>query len=292
MPFDLQRADWTRLSNARRVRETGFTLIELLVVIAIIAILAALLLPGLASAKMNAQKTNCASNLRQLCTGYALYRGDNNGSMIGKTSIDSSGGFEWVNTLSPNWANSSNIILCPSVNVLSPKQLAANGNTPGNADTPWTDDTGTSYVTESGYTVNGWLYDDTDQYSMAVPADRFNKEGNVAQTSKCPVFFDGVWIDTWPMETDTLNSYEPVNLYTGNYSVENATGGGGMGRLLIDRHGGLPPRQAPTDVPVNTTLPGAVNVGMFDGHVETAPLRGLWLYYWHLNWQQVSNPWQ
>ena len=55
----------------------GFTLIELLVVIAIIAILAAILLPVLASSKEQAQRTKCLSNLRQLDLGITGYAQDN-----------------------------------------------------------------------------------------------------------------------------------------------------------------------------------------------------------------------
>ncbi|MER3496704.1 MAG: hypothetical protein C4320_08020, partial [Armatimonadota bacterium] len=54
----------------------GFTLIELLVVIAIIAILAAILFPVFAQAKLAAKKTADLSNAKQIGTAAQLYLGD------------------------------------------------------------------------------------------------------------------------------------------------------------------------------------------------------------------------
>jgi prepilin-type N-terminal cleavage/methylation domain-containing protein len=57
---------------------SAFTLIELLVVIAIIAILAAMLLPAVAKAKMQGKRVRCISNQKQLAVTWMLYVSDFN----------------------------------------------------------------------------------------------------------------------------------------------------------------------------------------------------------------------
>lgn len=66
----------------------AFTLTELLVVIAVLAILAALLLPVLSSAKARAQRTICMNNLRQINLGIRMYSDESNDALPSTTNTN------------------------------------------------------------------------------------------------------------------------------------------------------------------------------------------------------------
>jgi prepilin-type N-terminal cleavage/methylation domain-containing protein/prepilin-type processing-associated H-X9-DG protein len=77
LSFNSQKA-FGKIEVKPQAVSIGFTLIELLIVIAIIAILAAILLPVLASAKVRAERAQCLNNLKEVAGGILIFDGDNN----------------------------------------------------------------------------------------------------------------------------------------------------------------------------------------------------------------------
>ena len=129
------------------VLAVAFTLIELLVVIAVIAILSALLLPVLSSARERARAMSCLSNTRQLELAWDLYADDHNGQLPDNLVMSEFGmrtNINWVNnvmtwdtnpdntnvatitgaSLGPYVMGQTGIYRCPSDHTLSAAQHA------------------------------------------------------------------------------------------------------------------------------------------------------------------------
>lgn len=59
----------------------GFTLVELLIVIAVVLVLAAISIPLIGRARLQAQRSQCVSNLRQIGVGLFAYAADHKGQL-------------------------------------------------------------------------------------------------------------------------------------------------------------------------------------------------------------------
>lgn len=126
------------------------------------------------------------------------------------------------------------------------------------------------------YALNGWFY--IDKAVGGPDSQLFKKESAIQKPSQTPVFMDANWVELWPQSTDA----PARDLYAG---TPFASGPQGIGRCTIARHGGGSAASAPRAVPAGEKLPGAIDIGFADGHVETVKLESLWTYYWHQNYQ-------
>lgn len=93
-----------------------FTLIELLVVIAIIAILAALLLPALQSARERGKTISCVSNHKQVASAFQQYANDHDGIMIPAclTYNEQATVWNWAYSLAMNDYVTGSVFRCPN----------------------------------------------------------------------------------------------------------------------------------------------------------------------------------
>lgn len=197
-------------------RSPAFTLVELLVVIALISILAALLMPALASASGKARAITCLSNLRQSMLGIHLYAADHRDQLVAAEYNVRNGASheEWWGTLlvngrylaAPRSDSANSLPRVRSVFICPDSRTELYAFNPVSRDDPEggklyplkSESTGSRYYLHTSYGLNGGLGDGRKWPFVRLPSDNGNRQANTlertAAAATMPATFDGWWI--------------------------------------------------------------------------------------------------
>lgn len=263
--FALDRTAFSDTSPAGATNRKAFTLIELLVVIAIIAVLLAVLMPGLRLAKARAWEVTCRANLKQWGLMYTMYANDNGQSLPAGWN----GGTMWMIDLMAYYGGTDDVRLCPSARKFLheiPGNVAGEFTAWGKFGDPgyfggWTPSWGREGMYGS-YGVNGWTHNPLDRGvagTYDIPQDIrplfWRKMTAPGLLHRVPLMGACMWDGSRPMELDNPPQQRGIQVQ-----------GSSMTTFCLDRHNGGP------------------NMLLMDTSARKVGMKELWKLKWHKNW--------
>jgi prepilin-type N-terminal cleavage/methylation domain-containing protein/prepilin-type processing-associated H-X9-DG protein len=297
----------------------GFTLIELLVTVAIIGILATLILAGVSKAKARAHSIACLGNLRQLTMGFKMAIDSDEGKLNqgwwNGPNPPANWPDRWAGTAQgqwwgQNWGQPAKGSICPAAPERHPKDRIPSPYGfsgvwyPGAYNAAWVvtnhyaanwwwwgggPPSGRPEKRSGSYAPNGWLAGSGWWWNDVVNTPWRNRaflnDGDIRNASSTPVFGDGIhWPHGGYWWGPSAEERPASNLAAGGFPGPPF----GMAGFTIPRHGSRP-SVVSTNHPASRKLPGAINLGFYDGHAETVKLEGLWQLTWHKDYRVLPK---